>query len=84
MHPARLSYLAGIQPPGLRAFRHTILAKDSPIKIHRNIKEDLPMAKFLDEVLDANKQYANTFDKDLAMPPARRFAILTCGITQWR
>jgi len=37
------------------------------------------MTKILDEVLDANKQYASTFDKgDLAMPPARRFAILTC------
>lgn len=37
------------------------------------------MAKTLDEVLKANKQYASTFDKsDLTMPPARRFAILTC------
>jgi carbonic anhydrase len=32
-----------------------------------------------DEVLSANEQYAASFDKgDLAMPPARRFAILTC------
>ncbi len=34
----------------------------------------------LDEVLEANDQYAQTFgDKsELALPPARRFAILTC------
>ncbi len=33
----------------------------------------------LDEVLAANEAYASDFDKgDLAMPPARRFAILTC------
>jgi carbonic anhydrase len=34
----------------------------------------------LDEVLTANEQYASSFgDKgDLALPPARRFAILTC------
>jgi carbonic anhydrase len=37
------------------------------------------MSKILEEVLNANEQYADTFDKgDLAMPPARRFAILTC------
>jgi carbonic anhydrase len=31
------------------------------------------------EVLAANQRYAGTFDKgDLALPPARRFAILTC------
>ncbi|MGA7180495.1 MAG: carbonic anhydrase [Thiobacillaceae bacterium] len=38
------------------------------------------MSKVLDEVLTANAGYANTFgDKGkLAMPPARRFAILTC------
>jgi carbonic anhydrase len=33
----------------------------------------------LDEVLAANEAYAAGFDKgDLGMPPARRFAILTC------
>lgn len=33
----------------------------------------------LDEVLTANEEYAATFDKGaLALPPARRFAILTC------
>jgi carbonic anhydrase len=33
----------------------------------------------LDEVLEANAAYAAGFDKgDLAMPPARHFAILTC------
>lgn len=33
----------------------------------------------LPEVLAANEQYAATFDKgDLALPPARGFAILTC------
>jgi carbonic anhydrase len=37
------------------------------------------MSQIRDEVLDANRQYADTFTKgDLAMPPARRFAILTC------
>lgn len=37
------------------------------------------MSKILQEVLDANEKYARDFDKgDLAMPPARRFAILTC------
>jgi carbonic anhydrase len=37
------------------------------------------MSKILNEVLDANERYASTFDKGgLAMPPARRFAILTC------
>ena len=38
------------------------------------------MSKILSEVLDANAKYANTFgDKSkLAMPPARRFAVLTC------
>jgi carbonic anhydrase len=38
------------------------------------------MSEILDEVLAANKSYTEDFgDKgDLAMPPARRFAILTC------
>lgn len=37
------------------------------------------MSDILNEVLDANAEYAGGFDKgDLAMPPARRFAILTC------
>ena len=37
------------------------------------------MSQILDEVLDANRKYAESFTKgDLAMPPARRFAILTC------
>lgn len=38
------------------------------------------MSKILDEVLTANTKYVDTFgDKGkLAMPPARRFAILTC------
>src|SRR5579859_1928988 len=38
------------------------------------------MTKILDEVLAANRAYAATFgDKGkLAMPPARRFAVLTC------
>jgi carbonic anhydrase len=38
------------------------------------------MSKILDEVLAANRKYAETFgDKaTLALPPARRFAILTC------
>ena len=38
------------------------------------------MSKILDEVLDANKNYIETFGEKarLAMPPARQFAILTC------
>ena len=38
------------------------------------------MSKVLHEVLNANERYAGSFgDKaSLAMPPARRFAILTC------
>src|SRR4029079_13376316 len=38
------------------------------------------MSTVLDEVLSANATYAGAFGakKDLALPPARRFAILTC------
>ena len=38
------------------------------------------MSKVLSEVLDANARYAGSFGKkgELALPPARRFAILTC------
>lgn len=37
------------------------------------------MSKILNEVLLANRGYVAGFDKgDLAMPPARQFAILTC------
>jgi carbonic anhydrase len=38
------------------------------------------MSKILDEVLTANNAYTETFGEraKLAMPPARRFAILTC------
>lgn len=37
------------------------------------------MSKIRDEVLEANAQYAASFDKgDLPMPPGRSFAILTC------
>src|SRR3979409_2754478 len=38
------------------------------------------MSKVLTEVLDANARYAGSFGKkgELALPPARRFAILTC------
>jgi carbonic anhydrase len=37
------------------------------------------MSQILDEVLDANRKYADSSTKgELAMPPARRFAILTC------
>src|SRR5512140_3209495 len=39
-----------------------------------------PMSQIVDEVLAANKKYASDFGakKDLALPPARGFAILTC------
>lgn len=38
------------------------------------------MSKILEEVLSANRAYAETFGEKakLAMPPARQFAILTC------
>src|SRR5579863_8518672 len=38
------------------------------------------MSKILEEVLEANKSYAETFGEKskLAMPPERHFAILTC------
>ena len=37
------------------------------------------MSKPLEEVMNANAAYAASFGKgDLAMPPARRFAVLTC------
>lgn len=38
------------------------------------------MSKILEEVLSANDEYVNDFGdkKDLALPPARRFAVLTC------
>src|SRR5512147_818536 len=38
------------------------------------------MSSIVDEVLAANQTYASAFGakRDLAMPPARRFAILTC------
>jgi carbonic anhydrase len=37
------------------------------------------MSKVLTEVLGANRDYVASFEKgDLAMPPARQFAILTC------
>ena len=38
------------------------------------------MSKIVDEVLNANQKYAATFGSlgDLAMPPARHFAVLTC------
>jgi carbonic anhydrase len=38
------------------------------------------MSKILKEVLDANRQYSDSFGEKgkLGLPPARRFAILTC------
>ncbi|MEQ1620327.1 MAG: carbonic anhydrase [Methylococcales bacterium] len=37
------------------------------------------MSSILNEVLTANQEYAENFDKgDLPMPPGRHFAILTC------
>lgn len=38
------------------------------------------MSKILEEVLSANEKYANDFGdkKNLALPPSRRFAVLTC------
>src|ERR1700689_2652833 len=38
------------------------------------------MSSVLNEVLEANRHYSTSFDEKgkLALPPARRFAILTC------
>jgi carbonic anhydrase len=37
------------------------------------------MSAILNQVLQANREYSNNFDKgDLPMPPGRQFAILTC------
>src|SRR4029077_7837140 len=38
------------------------------------------MSEIVDQVIAANEKYASVFGtkKDLALPPARRFAILTC------
>ena len=38
------------------------------------------MSKVVNELIAANKKYVSTFGakKDLALPPARHFAILTC------
>ena len=41
------------------------------------------MSEVLPEVIKANQAYAATFDKgNLALPPARRFAILTCMVAR--
>jgi len=50
------------------------------LSIARLIVEAIPMTKVHDDVLAANKSYVEGFgDKgNLAMPPARHFAILTC------
>jgi carbonic anhydrase len=40
---------------------------------------EVRMSELKSEVLAANQRYASSFDKgDLALPPARRFAVLTC------
>jgi carbonic anhydrase len=42
--------------------------------------EEIPMSAILSDVLNANAKYAAEFGEKgrLALPPARRFAILTC------
>jgi carbonic anhydrase len=42
--------------------------------------KNIPMSEILKEVLSANSSYSETFGEKgkLALPPARRFAILTC------
>jgi carbonic anhydrase len=44
------------------------------------IEKEHKMSNILEEVLSANEAYAKSFGekKSLALPPARRFAILTC------
>src|SRR5450755_770777 len=55
-------------------FRHLIKQRKSS-----HTKEN-PMSQILTEVLDSNRKYASNFGEKgkLALPPARRFAILTC------
>jgi len=48
-------------------------------KFSTDKERSLEMSAILDEVLKANKDYSEHFDKGtLAIPPARHFAILTC------
>src|SRR6478752_6211828 len=44
------------------------------------MKRRFPMSKIRNEVLESNRKYAASFGEKgkLALPPARRFAILTC------
>jgi len=47
--------------------------------IIKTSQEDIKMSKILNEVLLANREYTNDFNKgELPMPPGRNFAILTC------
>src|ERR1035437_806295 len=44
------------------------------------IEQEKPMSTVLSEVLTANQKYSATFGEkaNLALPPARHFAVLTC------
>jgi carbonic anhydrase len=61
-----------VRAPALQAVRAAILPSSTV--------EFLLMSKIRDEVLAANARYVETFGTkgSLALPPARRFAVLTC------
>src|ERR1700730_9059655 len=50
------------------------------LAVHFNVRRQSQMSEILIEVLEANAKYSAEFTEKgkLAMPPARRFAILTC------
>src|SRR6202049_4520241 len=51
------------------------------LRASTTVKEDV-MSQIVDEVVSANKKYASSFGakKDLALPPARKFAILNARL----
>jgi len=57
-----------------------IVSATQVVSEYISLKEDRVMKSVMNDVLTANKNYAASFGdkKNLAMPPARHFAILTC------
>jgi carbonic anhydrase len=74
------SHLAHDSDRGLFVFWGITRAKGRRRNIQTNSEKEHTMSKILSEVLDANAKYSANFGEKgkLAMPPARRFAILTC------
>ncbi len=79
---------AAAEPPGDRDSRRREALRSHSIEpeggagraITRRQERTNAMSKLLQEVLEANGRYAETFGEkaSLGLPPARRFAILTC------